>query len=190
MRVADNLLIVVGLSMNVFLIAQYEGTMVRSIQLFKVCVLCLIFFAFQSLAMLSGYMLTTIPFFSESSSADLRNLCYFLAGIIFLLIAGYMLYKAIRHEPIDEKLREIGYKRIVLEALMVALFTFLAGIGWGFIGHNIYRATGIIACATVIAVITGIFTGFKEGCLFRYLIYGVGGCMLAFVGGDILVRYI
>jgi putative Mn2+ efflux pump MntP len=101
-----------------------------------------------------------------------------------------MLYKAIRHEPIDEKLREIGYKRIVLEALMVALFTFLAGIGWGFIGHNIYRATGIIACATVIAVITGIFTGFKEGCLFRYLIYGVGGCMLAFVGVDILVRYI
>ena len=71
MSVVENLLIVVGLSMNVFLIAQYEGTMVRSIQLFKVCVLCLIFFAFQSLAMLSGYMLTTIPFFSESSSADL-----------------------------------------------------------------------------------------------------------------------
>lgn len=63
MSVVENLLIVVGLSMNVFLIAQYEGTMVRSIQLFKVCVLCLIFFAFQSLAMLSGYMLTTIPFF-------------------------------------------------------------------------------------------------------------------------------
>ena len=154
MSVVENLLIVVGLTMNVFLIAQYEGTMVRSIQLFKVCVLCLIFFAFQSLAMLTGYMLTTIPFFAESSSEDLRNLCYFLAGVIFLLIAAYMLYKAIRHEAIDERLREIGYRRIVLEALMVAAFTFLAGIGWGFIGHNIYMATGIIACATVIAVLS------------------------------------
>ena len=72
----------------------------------------------------------------------------------------------------------------------MAVFTFMAGIGWGFIGHNIVMATGIIACATVLAAIIGIWAGYREGCSGRYGIYWTGGAMLAFVGAEILVRYL
>lgn len=190
MSILENILIVAGVSLNIFLIGQYEGSMVRKVEWKAVFLICLIAAVFESVAMLSGYLLTRIPFFSASESDDLRNFCYFVAAILFLLIASYMIYKAFRRKPVQERLHEIAYRRIVLEVVLVALFTFLAGIAWGFIGRNIFMATGVIAAATVLACIAGIWVGFREGCRGRYVIYGIGGAMLAFVGAEILVRYL
>ncbi len=176
--------------MNIFLIGQYEGSMVRRIEWKMVAAICLIVGVFETCAMLFGYMLTKIPFFSLSESKDLRSFCYFVAAILFLLIAAYMIYKAVKHAPIQESLREIGYKRIVLEVVLVALFTFMAGIAWGFIGHNIFMATSVIACSTIVAAILGLWTGYREGCKGRYGIYVTGGAMLAFVGAEVLIRYL
>ena len=190
LSILENTLIVIGLSMNIFLIGQYEGAMVRRIEWKAVFVICLIVGIFETLAMMGGYMLTRISFFSASESEDLKYFCYFVAAILFLLIAAYMIYKAMRHAPVQERLHEIGYKRIILEVVLVAVFTFMAGIGWGFIGHNIILATGVIAGSTVLAAILGIWAGYREGCSGRYGIYCTGGIMLAFVGAEILVRYL
>ncbi len=176
--------------MNIFLIGQYEGSMICKVEWKSIGIVCLIVGVFETFAMLGGYVLTRIPFFSLSESEDLKNFCYFVAAILFLLIAVYMIYKAVRHAPIQESLRKIGYRRILLEVVMVAVFTFMAGIGWGFIGHNIILATTVIACATILAALVGIWTGYREGCKGRYVIYSIGGAMLAFVGAEILVRYL
>ena len=77
-----------------------------------------------------------------------------------------------------------------LGLLGAGLAAFMAGIGWGFIGHNIYLATGVVGCATMAAAVCGIYFGYSQGCRLRYVIYGIGGGMLAFVGADILVRYL
>ncbi len=164
--------------------------MVRRIEWKSVAVMCLIVGVFETFAMMGGYILTKIPFFSLSESDDLRDFCYFVASIMFLLIAAYMIYKAVRHAPIQESLRKIGYKRIVLEVVMVAVFTFMAGIGWGFIGHNIIMATSVIAGSTIAAALLGIWVGYREGCRGRYCLYSIGGAMLAFVGAEILIRYL
>ena len=190
MSILESTLIVIGLSMNIFLIGQYEGSMIRKIEWRAVFVICLIVGVFETFAMLGGYMLTRIPFFSTSESDDLKNFCYFVAAILFLLIASYMIYKAMRHAPVLERLHEIAFRRIILEVILVSVYTFMGGIGWGFIGHNIVLATGVIACATVLAAILGIWAGYREGCSGRYGIYWTGGAMLAFVGAEILVRYL
>ena len=190
LSILENTLIVIGLSMNIFLIGQYEGAMVRRIEWRAVFVICLIVGIFETFAMMGGYLLTRISFFSASESKDLKYFCYFVAAILFLLIAAYMIYKAMRHAPVQERLHEIGYRRIILEVVLVAVFTFMAGIGWGFIGQNIIMATCVIAGATVLAAIVGIWAGYREGCSGRYGIYCTGGIMLAFVGAEILVRYL
>ena len=190
MSILASTLIVIGLSMNIFLIGQYEGSMIRKIEWRAVFVVCLIVGVFETFAMLGGYLLTRIPFFSLSESADLKHFCCFVAAILFLLIASYMLYKAFRHAPVQERLNKIAYKRILLEVVLVAVFTFMAGIGWGFIGHNIILATSVIAGSTVLAAIVGIWAGYREGCRGRYGFYMTGGAMLAFVGAEILVRYL
>ncbi len=190
MSILETILIVAGLSMNVFLMGQYEGSMIRRIEWKAIFLICLIVGVFECISMWTGYLLTKISFFSKSESQDLRNFCYFVAAILFLLIAAYMISKAIRRTPVQESLREIGYKRILLEVVIIAIFTFMGGIAWGFIGANIVMATSVITCATILAAIAGIWIGYREGCIGRYAIYGTGGAMLAFVGADILVRYL
>ena len=122
MSILESTLIVIGLSMNIFLIGQYEGSMIRKIEWRAVFVVCLIVGVFETFAMLGGYLLTRIPFFSLSESADLKHFCCFVAAILFLLIASYMLYKAFRHAPVQERLNKIAYKRILLEVVLVAVF--------------------------------------------------------------------
>ena len=190
MTILESTLIVLGLSANVLLLGQYEGTMISRIEWKAMGLLSLIVLLFETGAMLAGYMLAGIPFFRNSESSDLRKFCYFVAALLFLLIAGYMIYKALRREVVQEHLRSFGMKRIVLEVLVVALFTFMAGIGWGFIGHNIALATGVISLATVLAALAGVWIGVHEGCRFRYVLYGAGGIRLAVVGVTILIRYI
>ena len=164
--------------------------MVRRLEWKTIAVICLIVGAFETFAMWIGYLLTRISFFSQSQSQDLKRFCYFVAAVLFLAISGYMLYKAVRRTPVQEKLREIAYKRITREVILASLFTFMAGIGWGFIRHNIYMATGLVGAATILAAICGIYVGYSQGCRLRYVIYGIAGAMLAFVGADILIRYL
>lgn len=190
MSIVESTLIVAALFINIFLVGQYEGSMVRHLEWKTIAAVCLIVGAFETVSMLTGNMLTRISFFSESQSEDLKQFCYFVAAVLFLLIAAYMVYKAVRRTPVQEHLRKIAYKRIAQEVIMVALFTFMAGIGWGFIGHNIYMATGVVGCATMAAAVCGIYFGYSQGCRLRYAIYGIGGGMLAFVGADILIRYL
>ena len=172
MSILESTLIVAALFINIFLIGQYEGSMVRHLEWKTIAVVCLIVGVFETISMWIGYLLTRISFFSDSQSEDLQQFCYFVAAVLFLMIAAYMVYKAVRRTPIQEHLREIGYKRI------------------GFIGHNIYMATGVVSCATMAAAVCGIYFGYSQGCRLRYAIYGIGGGMLAFVGADILVRYL
>ena len=190
MNLAEILLVIAGLSVNVYLVAQADGAVIRKVQPKKLLMLCLFFFVFESISMISGYQLTKIAFFRDSSSADLKKFCYFCTAVLFLIIAAYMLYKAFTKKDVDEHVGEISVARTIFQAVGVAVFAFICGIGWGFIGNNIYQATIVLACATVLAVIFGIYFGYNEGCRYRRTSFSVGGAMLLFVGVEILVRYL
>lgn len=189
MSIAEILLVIAGLSINVFLISQKDGALIRRIRPGSLLMLCVFFFVFESLSMFAGFRLTRITFFRNSSSTDLKKFCYFCAVVLFLIIAAYMLFKAFTEQEIDELLTEISVTRTIFQAIGVAVFAFICGIGWGFIGHNIYLATGVLAAATVIAVFSGIYMGYRDGCRYRKGFFAVGGSCLLFVGVEILVRY-
>ena len=204
MSIAEILLVIAGLSINVFLISQKDGALIRRIRPGSLLMLCVFFFVFESLSMFAGFRLTRITFFRNSSSTDLKKFCYFCAVVLFLIIAAYMLFKAFTEQEIDEHLTEISVTRTIFQAIGVAVFAFICGIGWGFIGHNIYLATGVLAAATVIAVFStgvlaaatviavfsGTYMGYRDGCRYRKGFFTVGGSCLLFVGVEILVRYL
>lgn len=184
------LLIGAGLSMNIFLVSEYEGSMLKQVNMKKLFGVCGIFFLWQIVSILLGHLITLIPFFQKSSSEDLKKMCCVIAAIIFLMISAYMLYKAWKQEIILERLSEIQYKRVFLEAALVGFFTFLCGIGCGFLGNEIWKACGILACGTVLAVFAGIWLGYHQGCIFRRGFYGISGFLFLAVGVDIVVRYL
>ncbi len=190
MSLGESLLIVVGLSLNVFLIAEYEGSMLRSIHIKKLLCMCGIFFLLQIAAMMGGYAVTLVPFFQETSSTELKKMCRGMAMILFLILALVMIYKAWKKEIILERLSEIRFKRIFLEALVIAFFTFLAGIGCGFLVIGMESVCFITGCATILAVLAGISTGYHQGYRFRSGIYGTGGVLFLIAGFDVMFRYL
>ena len=127
MSIAEILLVVAGLSINVFLISQKDGAMIRRIRPGSLLMLCVFFFVFESLSMLAGFRLTRITFFRNSSSTDLKKFCYFCAVVLFLIIAAYMLFKAFTEREIDEHLTEISITRTILQAIGVAVFAAASG---------------------------------------------------------------
>ena len=189
MNLTECLLVIIGLSLHIFLVAEYEGTMLRQIHIGKLICVCGIFFVWQIAAMSVGYLITMIPLFRQSSQ-DLKILCYVLVVIIFLGEAVYMLRKAWKREVIQERLSEIRYKHIFMEAALIGCFTFLAGIGCGFLGIHLVTTCAIMACATILAVIAGIFMGYHQGCRFRSGIYGVGGILFLITGVDVITRHL
>ncbi len=190
MNLVEALLIVAGLSMNVFLVSEYEGSMLPGIRKKAVAIVCAIFFLLQMSAMYGGYRLANIPFLASSVSIDLKQMCYFLAAVIFFGLAAFMITKAVRREVIIEKASEIRYLKILAKAAVIAVFTFLAGICWGFLGQEIGLACITIACATILAVIVGVYLGYREGAIFRTGFYLAGGILFFIAGMDVILRYL
>ena len=73
MSIAEILLVIAGLSINVFLISQKDGALIRRIRPGSLLMLCVFFFVFESLSMFAGFRLTRITFFRNSSSTDLKK---------------------------------------------------------------------------------------------------------------------
>ena len=190
MNLVEVLLIVIGLSINVFLVSEYEGTMLPAIKPKVIAAVCGIFFLLQIAAMYGGYQLAMVPFLRKSGSIDLKRMCYFLAVVIFFGLAAYMITKAVRREVIIEKAAEIRYKNILAKAAIIAVYTFLAGICWGFLGHEIGLACITVACATILAVLAGTYLGYRQGAVIRPGLYLAGGLLFAAVGIDVIVRYL
>ena len=173
MNLTECLLIIIGLSLHIFLVAEYEGTMLRQIHIGETDLCLRHFFCLAdcgNVCGISDYNDTLIQTVLAGSEDFLRDV---LVVIIFLGEAVYMLRKAWKREVIQERLSEIRYKHIFMEAALIGCFTFLAGIGCGFLGIHLVTTCVSMACATILAVIAGIFMGYHQGCRFRSGIYGV-----------------
>ena len=189
MRLIEELFIVIALSLNVFLFAQYEGANFRKLEKQEVMRVCLIFIVGQMVSFSLGYLITRLPFFLRAGSADLQSMCYMLTAIIFLLIGGYMLYRCRRREDLEERLRDLRYRRIAVEAGIVAVYTFACGIGCGFLNVNLVITFILVAFITILAVVIGLYTGYYQGYRFRKAGYGASCVLFLAAGVEILIRY-
>ena len=184
------LLISTALAVNIFLIAEYEGSNLRTIRPKWVLLISLIFFAGQMISMGCGYLISTIPFFRVNRTEAIRALCCVMAALIFFVIGGFMLFFTWRSKQPEERAREVLYRRIILEAALVAVMTFGAGIACGFLMAKPMTMMIVMACLTLASAVAGLFVGFSQGARFRKAGYGISGALFVAMGIEILVRYI
>ena len=141
-------------------------------------------------AMGGGYLITGVSFFKQKVSSDVKVLCYVMSAVIFLLTGIYMLYRTLRKDNIEERLREFRFRRILVEAVTIAVFTFACGIGCGFLETSIMATFVTIACATLLAVIAGLQAGYHQGYRFLKLGYALSCAIFLGVGVEVIIRYI
>lgn len=189
MNLGEVLLIAVGLSLDVFAVVICRGALLSRIEKKRLFLLSLIFAIWQVGALLIGTLLGKLSV-SAKMLQELNSIWRTGSMIIFVILGIYLFIKAGKGRPIQEKCNDsFPVREMVFLACATSLDAFFAGIGFAFFQTSLLKETISIAAVTVLAVLLGIYTGYRLGYEYRARAYIIGGILLVAAGVELFVRF-
>ena len=188
MSLLEIILISIGLTMDVFAYALLKGAMMSEIRKKNLLMICSIFTLGQVISMMLGNLLTNIPLAAKLGVEAGHSLNAF-SVLIFLGLGIYMIVKAIKEKPVEEKKEDVIFARqIVIWACITSIDSFIAGIGFGFLETDFLLLVFVIGIVTLALVMIGMYIGYWMGCQFRRTAVTIGGCILLFGALELVIR--
>ena len=188
MNWVENLLIVAGISLDIFGAMEGQGSLVNKVNKKLLSGICVLMAVCQLIALFLGHFLSDL-FCKSHPMSDERFLGEILAMVIFFGLGIRLIVKAIRNERVEEHLEtNLGIHRFVRLATVSSLYTVLAGIAFGFVGTNLVAILIMIVVITIAFVIGGMYTGYHMGFTSKTTVYTVGAILLWIAGIDVLLQ--
>ena len=188
MNWVENLLIVAGISLDLFGAMECPGSLVNKVNKKLLSGICVLMAVCQLIALFLGHFLSDL-FCKSHPMSDERFLGEILAMVIFFGLGIRLIVKAIRNERVEEHLEtNLGIHRFVRLATVSSLYTVLAGIAFGFVGTNLVAILIMIVVVTIAFVIGGMYTGYHMGFTSKTTVYTVGAILLWIAGIDVLLQ--
>lgn len=182
----ENLLIIAGVSLDIFAAMECQGSLVAKINKKNLTVICGIVALAQLITLYLGYFLSSL-FCRYRSVPDEKLLGQIISMVIFMILGIRLMVKAIRNEHVEEHLEHhLGIRRFVRMACISGIYTLLTGIAFGFLETNVLMILIMIVVCTVAFVIGGIYTGYRVGYEAKTKVYIVGALLLWVAGLDVL----
>lgn len=182
----ENLLIIAGVSLDIFAAMECQGSLVAKINKKNLTVICGIVALAQLITLYLGHFLSSL-FCRYRSVPDEKLLGQIIAMVIFMALGIRLMVKAIRNEHVEEHLEHhLGIRRFVRMACISGIYTLLTGIAFGFLETNVLMILIMIVVCTVAFVIGGIYTGYRVGYEAKTKVYIVGALLLWVAGLDVL----
>lgn len=182
----ENLLIVAGVSLDIFAAMECQGSLVAKINKKNLTVICGIVALAQLIMLYLGHFLSSL-FCRYRSVPDEKLLGQIISMVIFMILGIRLMVKAIRNEHVEEHLEHhLGIRRFVRMACISGIYTLLTGIAFGFLETNVLMILIMIVVCTVAFVIGGIYTGYRVGYEAKTKVYIVGALLLWVAGLDVL----
>ena len=154
----ENLLIVAGVSLDIFAAMECQGSLVAKINKKNLTVICGIVALAQLITLYLGHFLSSL-FCRYRSVPDEKLLGQIISMVIFMILGIRLMVKAIRNEHVEEHLEHhLGIRRFVRMACISGIYTLLTGIAFGFLETNVLMILIMIVVCTVAFVIGGIYT--------------------------------
>ena len=188
----ENLLIVAGISLDIFAAMECQGSLVAKIDKVHLSIICILIAMWQMAALFIGNYISVLLYsYSGHIANDGKFMGFVLATAIFFGLGVRLIVKAIRNERVYEKREEnLGFKRFLRMAAITSVYTLLTGVAFGFLQTNLLRILIMIVCCTIVVVVAGMYTGYRLGFVHKTKAY-IGGAVLLWIAGvDVIVRYI
>lgn len=183
----ENLLIIAGVSLDIFAAMECQGSLVAKINKKNLTVICGIVALAQLITLYLGHFLSSL-FCRYRSVPDEKLLGQIISMVIFMILGIRLMVKAIRNEHVEEHLEHhLGIRRFVRMACISGIYTLLTGIAFGFLETNVLMILIMIVVCTVAFVIGGIYTGYRVGYEAKTKVYIVGALLLWVAGLDVLM---
>lgn len=190
MNWAEDLLIILGVSLDLFAAMECQGSLVARINKKHLSLICVLTAAFQLLALYLGHFLSNL-YCRNNPKTDEQFLGHVIAMLIFLGLGVRLIVKAIRNEHVEEHLeKNPGIRRFVRMALVSSIYTVMAGIAFGFLGVNLLVVLVMVVVLTMAVVAAGMYTGYRIGFASKSFVYVAGAVLLVIAAVDVLARKI
>lgn len=186
----ENVLIMAGISLDIFAGMECQGSLVAKIDKKHLTLICGLVAAWQMAALAVGNYLSVLLYQNEMSH-DEKFVGLVIAAAIFFCLGVRLIVKAIKNDRINEHREEnLGFQRFCRMAAVTSLYTLLAGIAFGFLGTSLTKMLVTMVCLTIAVVIAGMYTGYHLGFEHKTKAY-IGGAVLLWIAGiDVIMRYI
>ncbi|MGN0413904.1 MAG: manganese efflux pump [Agathobacter sp.] len=186
----EDLLIVLGISLDIFAEMECQGSLVARINKKHLSLICVLTAAIQLLALYLGHLLSSL-YCRKYPKTDEQVLGQVISMLICLGLGVRLIVKAIRNEHLEEHLeKNPGIRRFVRMASVSSIYTVMAGIAFGFLGTNLAAILIMIVVLTVIVVAAGMYTGYRLGFASKSTVYVIGAALLLAAAVDVLIRRI
>ena len=168
----------VGLSLDVFTYALYKGAMLSRLDKKQILKMILLFTGWQSGAMLLGSLISELPYIAMNYQRTER-----LIGIWLIVRALHM------RDPLERREDAFAWRQLCIWAMLTSVDSFLTGIGMGFLDTRVTAQIIQLAIMAALAVIVGIYAGYRIGCHGRNRVLISGALIFLLAGVDVLFRY-
>ncbi len=190
MSTMEELVILLGISLDIFGTMECQGSLIAKIEKGRMIVFSGILAVGQMLALGIGGFLSQL-LCQEGMQPQESRIGRAAAAAIFLCLGIRLFLKAWQNERIVERRKEIfdvwGFIRQHSRSM---LFTLLAGLALGFLGNSISVLLVMILILTVLAAVIGTYTGYRLGFEQKVIAYAAGGLLLLAGSMDVLIKYV
>ena len=184
----ENVMIIFGISFEVFAIMECNGSMVANIKKSRLTIIGVILSLLQLVMLGVGYIISII-LINIVTTADEVVIGHILAIAIFVLLGIRLIIKALKNDIINEKLEEkMELKKYILPLVVIGGYTITTGIAAGLCNTNPLNLGILVVVVTWVAAYTGMYTGYRAGFEQKTKAYIAGGALLVIVGIDMAIR--
>lgn len=186
----ENILIIAGISLDIFAAMECQGSLVARVDKKQLTLICALVAVWQLSALAIGTFLSGL-LYSNNLAHDEKFVGLVIAAVIFFGLGVRLIVKAVKNEWVNERREEnLKMGRFLRMSAVTSIYTLLTGIAFGFLETNLIRMLILVACITVMVVVMGMYTGYHFGFQHKTKAY-VGGALLLWIAGvDVIVRHI
>lgn len=186
----ENLLILIGISLDIFAGMECQGSLVAKVSKKRLFIVCGLITVWQLAALYIGNICAKFLYRREIA-IDKKFIGLVIAAVIFFCLGVRLIVKAIRNERIDERREDkIQYRQFLQIAAIAGFYTLLTGVAFGFLSTNFTVVLIMVICLTIAVVVAGIYTGYHFGFEHKTKAYVIGAILLWIAGFDVIFHYI
>ena len=169
----ENVLIIAGVSLDIFAAMECQGALVAKVDKKQLSVICALIAVWQLCALALGNYLSGLLYRNELAH-DENFVGLVIAAVIFFGLGIRLIAKAIKNEWVNERREEtLDVKKFLRMTAVTSIYMLI-----------------IIVCMTIAFVVLGVYTGYHLGFQHKTKAY-VGGALLLWIAGiDVIVRHI
>ncbi len=190
MNIVEALIVILGISLDVFAVMECQGSMVAKVEKKQLLILSSSLAVGQVASLGIGNIISVLLCKSRRQVSEIF-LAQVIAAVIFLGLGIYLLWKAWQNERIiehrEEKFDVFQFVRLYVK---IGILTLLIGLAFGFLESNMVIILMISAILTVLVTIVGIYTGYHLGFEHKIKAYVLGGILLILGGLDVIISRI